>query len=333
MAFSLEREYSSYLLFYDHTFQDIIPTAQRSWEVHGGADGYQIDFDRMDSIFNELCQTNARKAMTILDATSYMLYTNTIDITKTNYYTMAFWIYLPQDSFETLLEIKSRYIPIVRWDDNNGHTVKINIAEQIEDDDYNVAMTIDYSGYKKHIIPYLWSGNTWMHVLINRDGSDGIDRVFIDGKLRLETKIDTAMVNRHVFHNLQLGNPDEVDQSGIYQYSVDEFCLCDDLFVTKDFPVPDSYLFWLWPEVLHTTTDPDTRVLEPVYGAPGFYNANKSRWDVVLDHLEITRPVYWTRPEDAQLKSRNKINFNTFHYAHSNFAYKDKNKISDITPY
>ena len=52
-----------------------------------------------------------------------------------------------------------------------------------------------------------------------------------------------------------------------------------------------------------------------------------------MDHLEITRPVYWKLPEDAKLKAASKLDFDTFHYAHSNFDYKDKNKIKDIAPY
>lgn len=333
MAFSIEREYSSYLLFYDHTFQDIIPTAQRSWVEHGGFDGSQLDYESEQSIFNDLCQTNDRKALTIRDTETYLEYGKLLDITKTDYYTIAFWVKVPQDGWDTLFEIKTRYIPIVKWDDNNGHTVSINLAEQVVDNDYNIALTIDYSGYKKLVCPYPWT-TEWMHVLINRDSKNGIDRVFIDGKLRLETHIDLSKVNKHIFNNLKLGNYETTDVAGAYWYCIDEFCLCDDLFVTKDFNKPTSYLYWLWPEVVHTTIDPDTTVLEPIYGAPNFYNADKSRWDVVMDHLEITRPIYWKKPEYlADLKSREKINFNTYHFAKSNFNYKDKNDISDIDPY
>lgn len=333
MAFSVEREYFTHLLFYDHTFKDTIPTAQLAWQIHSNGDENQIDFESRESIFNELCGMYARKTMTLKNVNSYMLYSKPVDITKTKYYTMAFWIYIPNDAFETLTEIKTRFMPIVQWNDNNGHTVKINMAEQVVENDYNIALTIEYSDYRKIIVPYMWRADEWTHVLINRDGENGIDRVFINGKKLMETHIDMAKVNKHIFNQLMLGNPSQTYEAGIYQYSVDEFCVCDDLYVTEDFPKPDSYLFWLYPEVVHTTTDPDTTVLEPIYGAPGFYNADKSRWDVVIDHLEITRPVYWQQPEVAQIKSRNKINFNQFHYAHSNFDYKDKNKISDIAEY
>ena len=333
MSINLEREYSSYLLFFDHTFQDLIPTAQRDWVCHGGGDGNQLDFESMQSRFNDLCQTNDRKAVTLKDANTYMLYNDIIDITKTDYYTIAFWIYIPQDAFDVLTEMKLRFIPILEWDDNNGHTVKVNIAEQIQENNWNIAMTIDYSNYKKIIIPYTWTPNKWMHVLFNRDGIEGIDRVFINGKKLMETHIDLNQVNKHIFNNLKLGNMYNVDESGIFQYSIDEFCICDDIFVWNDFPEPQSYLFWLFPEVIHKTEDKDNTILNPIYGAPGFYNADKSRWDVIMDHLEITRPVYWKAPEVSQIKSRNKINFNQFHYAKSNFNYKDKNDISDIDPY
>ena len=333
MAMNVNRTYSTYLLFYDHTYKDYNPTAQKALVVHGGGDGYQLDLERMESRFNDLCQTVNRRTMTLLDANTYLQYNGTMNTSSTKYYTIAFWIYLPQSSFDVLSEIKERYIPILKWDDSSGHTVKVNIAEQIKDLDYNIAMTIDYSGYKKIVIPYTWTPNQWMHVLFNRDGVEGLDRIFINGRKLIETHIDISKVNKHIFHNLQLGNMYSVNESGIYQYSIDEFFICNDLFVTSDFPAPQTYMMWLYPESNHIETDPDSTIYNPVYGAPGFYNADKSRWDVVMDHLEITRPVYWKLPEDAKLKAASKLDFDTFHYAHSNFDYKDKNKIKDITPY
>ena len=61
---NVNRTYSTYLLFYDHTYKDYNPTAQKAWVVHGGGDGYQLDLERVESRFNDLCQTVNRRTMT-----------------------------------------------------------------------------------------------------------------------------------------------------------------------------------------------------------------------------------------------------------------------------
>ena len=66
---------------------------------------------------------------------------------------------------------------------------------------------------------------------------------------------------------------------------------------------------------------------EHLYGSPSFYNADKSRWDIINDSLEITRPIYYKQSLDAKIKMINKHNFYDNDFSFSNFEYLDKNEI------
>lgn len=315
---NINREFYSVLLFYNNGIREHMPN--NSWSVHAGADGHQIVYNRYPSRFNDLMKIN-NQTMSILDASCYLLNPRTINI-ATGCYSLAFWVKLSEASLEQFFIDSYRYIPAVEWDDANGHTVKLNIASHSKDND-NLALTLDISGYKVFDTFYDYVPNHWFHILYSREGN--IDRIFVDGKKRFETHMDLTKANKNIFRNIKLGNPYNSAQSGIYQYDFDGFSLCNDILHRDDFKLPDRHIFWYHPEVSHIEVDDNGPVVEPLYGAPGFYNADKTKWDVVLDDIPITRPVYWEEPNNAKIVMVNKHNFSEVYCSHSNFPYIDKN--------
>ena len=105
---------------------------------------------------------------------------------------------------------------------------------------------------------------------------------------------------------------------------MDQLHVCNDSTYTDDFELVDiRQTVERFPPELIELPDTNTRI-EPnyVYGAPFNYNTNHTRWDNVVDNVEITRPVYFKKSSTADLKMKEKILFDEDNEtAHSNFKF------------
>lgn len=323
----MTREYCTYLLFYDNNLQDQI--VGNNWSLRTSVYPAEIYYDKYSSRFTDLMKLSGYNSMTINNSNTYIINTNTIDLTTYNQYSISTWFKISKTALDSVIRGETRYIPGIEWEDTNGSTVKINFMDHSIETN-NICLTIEFSNYKKFQVFYeqYYQPEHWFHFFYSR--KEGIDRIWIDGKLLLETNTDINKANICKFRNIKLGNPYPSQTSGIFEYSYDEFFLCNEaIHYDKDFDIPDRWSQYLYPEIELKNIEiyDNYNQYTTINGAPSFYNADKSKWDVINDSLEITRPVYYKQSLDAKIKMINKHNFYDNDFSFSNFDYLDKNEI------
>lgn len=323
----IDREYFTYLLFYDNSFQE--QRAKNEWVIRANTDPIEIYYDKHVSRFVDLMHLSGYQTITFNNSNTYIMNTTTKDFTRYNQYSMSTWYNISQEALDSMVRGETRFIPGIEWEDTTGKTVKIKFMDHANDTG-NICLTIEYSGYKKFEVFYeqYYQPNHWFHFFYSR--LNGIDRIWIDGKLLLETNIDLDKANAFKFRNIKLGNPYSSNISGIFNYSYDEFFLCNEaIHEREDFEIPNRWSNSIYPEITinNEEASDNNHDYDKIYGAPSFYNADKSKWDVINDSLEITRSVYYKQSLDSKIKMINKHNFNDNDFAFSNFTYMDKNEI------
>lgn len=323
----MDREYFSYLLFYDNNFQE--QRVKNQWIIYSTTNPPEIYYDKYPSRFAELMKISGYQCMTINNSNTYIMNTSTKDFTDNNQYSISTWFKISQNSLDSIIRGETRFIPGIEWEDTTGKTVKIKFMDHANETN-NVCLTIEFSNYKKFEIFYeqYYQPEHWFHFFYSR--KDNIDRIWIDGKLLFETNVDFKKANICKFRNIKLGNPYQTQISGIFEYSYDEFFICNEaIHYEKDFNVPNRWSQILYPEVsvFESQNIDNHNNYEHLYGSPSFYNADKSRWDIINDSLEITRPIYYKQSLDAKIKMINKHNFYDNDFSFSNFEYLDKNEI------
>lgn len=329
MAYDILREYFSLLKFYNDTYNDLAPG--NTWSLNYTSISPMVEYREIDSQFNTTMDLVGYQTITFMNSETSLANSRVIPI-DTGCYSLSFYFNISADALERFDKgDPNRYIPGVRWDDNNGKNVKIILLERSTNENTYPCISIEYSGYKKEFVFYdYYQPDHWFHLLYTRKGN--LDRIFIDGKIRYESVIDLSKANKNTFKNVTIGNPYKPADSGIWIYSYDEVCITNDYIIDKEFEYPDHWLSHLFVEAQHTEEDVSDEIQERVNAAPWLYNANKSRWDVILDDIPITRPVYWEpKPDEKTLHliSLNKHDFNSRTSAFSNFDFLDKNKIKD----
>ena len=323
------REYYSYLLFYDNSFQEQSPGSE--WVIRANSNPIEIYYDKYPSRFVDLMKLSGYQTFTVSNSNTYIMNTSTSDFTDTKEYSVSTWFKISQTGLDSVIRGETRFIPGIEWEDTTGKTVKIKFMDHAVDTN-NICLTIEFTEYKKFEIFYeqYYQPEHWFYFFYSR--KNGIDRIWIDGKLLFETNIDLTKANTFKFRNIKIGNSYPSQTSGIFEYSYDEFLLCNlALHYEKDFEIPNVWTKILFPELTMEDNSSDNIVnntnYENLNGAPSLYNADKSRWDVINDSLEITRPVYYKESLDARIKMINKHNFYDNDFSFSNFDYLDKNEI------
>ena len=265
-----------------------------------------------------------------------------------------------QDCLEEFLADNNHYIPFLQFGNGkinsiNGKTNFTNesfVTEAITASSVTTSNTIEvslahspetnnpciivYSNRLEKNVKYIEATmdnlqvNKWYHVVIECDAKN--DRIYIDGRRRYELD-SNAILFHDITNELLIGCYLQSAETGIMDYSLDDISICDHVLYTEDFDIDNKrYMIELFPEEEIITNEKisyDTK--DHVYGAPGFYGGDKTRWDQVLDPLEITRPVYWKKEKTADIKNKEKhefyINNKT---AASNFGFIDRMKEKEI---
>lgn len=320
MAINIDRRYFISIYAYNNAFQDQI--MGNEWTQYGNQN--QVVFNKYPSRFQELCGLNT-SVISLIDSSTYFQ-CSTPHTSDTGFYSVSCWFRISGSAFTTFFINNYRYIPFIEWTDGKGKVCKIYLAyHRTLDEGESICTRVQLGDFVIYG-PYSWQFDKWTHFLYCREND--IDRIFVDGRKMFETKVDLSQVNDGTFTNIKIGNMYSSGQSGIYNYDLDDICISNDFLYRDDFDPPDRIIPWLFPVGKRVEEDEEVNNNSPIYTSPpNFYNAEKTRWDNILDDLPITRPVYWEKKGYEDTKSRDKHNFNEFHSATSNFAYTDKFKI------
>lgn len=275
------------------------------------------------SCINDLVDNNTT-CMTIDNELSYI---KSIDTFSTdNNFCISLWFKYDYTTYSNFLYDNNHFIPALVWTDENDNNIRLYCAwhDTIRN---NTAICINVNN-GKYIIEssYQYEDNKWYNLVYNRE--ENIDRVFIDGKKVLEFTNDKTKIGITI-KNLIIGNPFMNSQTGVIEYDLDQIYINNDYCIRDDFtPSTRQYFNDLYPEAEYKNDAiSSNNQFIHIYGPLGFYNADKSRWDNCLDDLEITRPVYWKKDNDADLKMYEKNRFDeNNHVSSSNFNYFDKHK-------
>lgn len=320
MSINIDRRYFISVYAYNNNFQDQI--LGNEWTKYGNQN--QIVFNKYPSRFQELCGLNT-SVISLIDSSTY-IQCNTPHTSNTGFYSVSCWFRISTSAFTSFFINNYRYIPFIEWTDGKGKKCSIYLLyHRTLDTGESITTRVQLGDFVMYG-PFDWQFDKWTHFLYCRENNT--DRIFVDGRKMFETVVNLSSVNDNTFKAIKIGNMYSSGQSGIYNYDLDDVNICNDFLYREDFDPPDRIIPWLFP--IGKRIEKDKEVNNNVHidsSAPNFYNAEKTRWDNILDDIPIDRPVYWKMKGYEDVKSRDKHDFNKFHAATSNFDYTDKFKI------
>ena len=306
------RKYFSIIRFDDEGMKDV-GLGKDGWSKQGS-----ISFSNNTAIQDPYISTRF-KSCYCMNANSYYHNTEEFELEKDQMFSISFWFKLHNSAIIDFDNNKNSFIPGVEFTDENGNNIKLIPAYHgsVEGKPSAALVINDKLVYDCPYTP----DNEWHNILFSKGKLD-IERFFLDGKKWWEYN------DRHNFgrilKDIKFGNPYSAPKSGSYEYELDQLQICNDGTYTDNFEMVDiRQTVERFPPVAVQIPDDETRV-EPkfVYGAPFNYNANHTRWDNVVDNVEITRPVYFKKSSTAEMEMMEKIRFEEDNeVAHSNFKY------------
>ena len=307
-----KRNYFNIIRFTDTGISDV-GINKDTWAKNGS-----ISFENYAAIQDPYISTRF-KSCYCLNENSYYQNNAECKLEKDGRFTISFWFKLHNSAIIDFDNNKNSYIPGVEVSDENGNNIKLIPAYHGSiPGKPSVALLINDKLI--YDCPYT-PDNEWHNILFSR-GELIVERLFFDGKKWWEYP-DGHEFGR-ILKNIKLGNPYGAPKSGAYEYELDQLHVCNDSTYTDDFELVDiRQTVERFPLELIELPDTNTRI-EPnyVYGAPFNYNTNHTRWDNVVDNVEITRPVYFKKSSTADLKMKEKILFDEDNEtSHSNFKF------------
>ena len=270
------------------------------------------------------------KCMSVQNQYSYYKDETEYSADDTHKLSVALFFRIDSTCMTNFLIDNNHYMSGVEWDDENGNHISLRIAAH---DQYrqNQCVSVNINNRQQLIeASYDYTENTWQHILLSKD--DEFLYLFLDGRLKVKIYSKDLKIGWH-FKNICVGNQASSLESGDVKYDLDEIYIVNDTLYKEDFKISYTRNFDdLFPEIEYDDTEKESDKTNLVPGgAPGYYGANKSRWDNVLDDVEITRPVYYEEEMDAKIKHMDKHEFYKDNKSSlQNFKHFDRTKHWDI---